>query len=419
MPITMGFKLLTITSLYAGYLSGYYRNNSLVKNKPFREQYAHLLNDTSEPVGSYTKMFNKLGISAECIIENAQPLQRQWALENGLKSYSGKQLIFKQIEKFRPDVLWLENIELTEKTWIDNVRASVPEIRLIISSHCAPYNSRIIERFKNLDFIITCTPGLKSIFEQEGMKAYLVYHAFNPDVLKKISAYPPAPVNDLVFSGSFFMGSGYHDERLELVEKILKQDIDIRIYGNLESKYKIKAKNAVFYAIQLLTRIKMSWIIKKIPLLNRYEDYGSKAASEYSGELIRSVNPPLFGIDMFKLLSNAKITLNIHGSVAGDYAGNMRIFEATGAGSCLLTDSKKNMKDLFNCNKEVVVYEGYDDCIEKIKWLLDNENERAEIAKEGQKRTLEAHSVEERCKLLIDIITRELSNLKYGLPDRS
>jgi spore maturation protein CgeB len=114
---------------------------------------------------------------------------------------------------------------------------------------------------------------------------------------------------------------------------------------------------------------------------------------------------------MFRLLHNAKITLNINGEVAGDFAGNMRMFEATGVGSCLLTDNKKNMEDLFISNEEVIVYNGFDDCLVKIKWLLNNESERIKIAKAGQARTLNTHSVETRCKLLIDIISKELSDL--------
>jgi len=130
------------------------------------EQYEHLLADTSEPVGSYTRMFNTLGISATCIIENAQYLQKRWALENNVRTTELKEIIYEQIKKFNPDVLWIEKISYVEKNWINFLRNSIPNIRLCIASHCAPYNSRILERFKNLDFVITCTPGLRHDFEK-------------------------------------------------------------------------------------------------------------------------------------------------------------------------------------------------------------------------------------------------------------
>ncbi|NVO11245.1 MAG: glycosyltransferase family 1 protein [Bacteroidales bacterium] len=404
----MSFKILIISSLYTEYLKQYYQKHSFIINTPFDQQYLHLLEDTSEPVGSYIKMYNKLGIDARCIIENADFLQRQWAIENNIKTTDDKHLIYEQIKSFNPEILWIENINLVEKDWINYLRSTVPSIRLVIANHCAPYNSRIIERFKNLDFIITCTPGIRDDFEKNGLKSFHVYHGFNPAVLDKINDDNNFPQNDFVFSGSLLMGGGFHRKRIELIESIFKENIDLKIYGNLEKRHKIRAKQSVYYAINILNKIKMGGCIRGIPLLNKYEEYGVTSISNYSKKLIKATEPPVFGIDMFKLLKNAKIILNNHGEVAGEYAGNMRLFEATGVGSCLITDSKKNMEELFVKGDEVVLYDSFEECIEKVKWLLNNENERMKIAKSGQGRTLKTHSVEERCKLLISIIAKEL-----------
>ncbi len=404
----MSFKLLIISSLYTEYLKQYYQKYLFVINSPFDRQYEHLLDDTSEPVGSYVKMYNKFGVNARCIIENAEFLQKQWATENNIKTTDNKHLIYEQIKSFNPEVLWIENINLVEKDWINYLRSTIPSIRLVIANHCAPYNSRIIERFKNLDFIITCTPGLKDDFERNGLKSFHVYHGFNPEVLDKISNDNNFPLNDFVFSGSLLMGGGFHSKRIELIENFFKEDIDLKIYGNLEKKHKVRAKQTVYYAINILNKIKMGGYVRDIPLLNKYEEYGATSISNYSKKLIRATEPPVFGVDMFKLLKKARITLNNHGEVAGDYAGNMRLFEATGVGSCLITDNKRNMGELFVRDDEVVVYDSFEECIEKVKWLLNNENERIKIAKSGQDRTLKTHSVEERCKLLINIISEEL-----------
>jgi spore maturation protein CgeB len=374
------------------------------------EQYEHLLADTSEPVGSYTRMFNTLGISATCIIENAQYLQKRWALENNVRTTELKEIIYEQIKKFNPDVLWIEKISYVEKNWINFLRNSIPNIRLCIASHCAPYNSRILERFKNLDFVITCTPGLRHDFEKKGLKSFLVYHGFDPGVLEKTGNMNSFPQNDFVFTGSLLMGGGFHNKRIELIEKIFKENIELKIYGNLEKLHKIRAKQSIYFLINFLNNIKMSRYIRNIPLINIYEEYGAARIVNYSKKLVSSVEPPVFGVDMFKLLTNSRIVLNNHGDVAGDYAGNIRLFEATGVGSCLITDYKKNMNDLFSSGDEVVIYNSFDECIEKVKWLLDNENERRKIAKSGQKRTLKVHTVEERCKTLIDIISSELRN---------
>jgi len=84
------------------------------------------------------------------------------------------------------------------------------------------------------------------------------------------------------------------------------------------------------------------------------------------------------------------------------------MFEVTGIGSCLLTDNKKNMEELFKTGSEVVVYDNVEDCIEKATWLLEHEEERKMISKAGQMRTLKYHTVEIRCRSIIEIINKEL-----------
>ncbi len=111
---------------------------------------------------------------------------------------------------------------------------------------------------------------------------------------------------------------------------------------------------------------------------------------------------------MYNLFSGSKIVLNYHVGVAGNYAGNMRLFEVTGIGSCLLTDNKKNMSDLFDIDNEVVVYDNAEDCIRKANWLLEHEENRKQISAAGHARTLKSHTIENRCGLIVEILNDEL-----------
>jgi spore maturation protein CgeB len=86
----------------------------------------------------------------------------------------------------------------------------------------------------------------------------------------------------------------------------------------------------------------------------------------------------------------------------------MRLFEATGVGTCLLTDWKDNLPKLFEPEKEVVTYKSVEECIEKVKWLLDHPQEREAIAKAGQARTLKDHTFAQRAIQLDEIIKRQL-----------
>ena len=84
------------------------------------------------------------------------------------------------------------------------------------------------------------------------------------------------------------------------------------------------------------------------------------------------------------------------------------MFEATGVGTCLLTDTGWNMKDLYEPDNEVVTYTSVDEAIEKVNYLLENENERASIANAGQKKTLSSHTIFHRCQLIDEVFQSKL-----------
>jgi spore maturation protein CgeB len=84
----------------------------------------------------------------------------------------------------------------------------------------------------------------------------------------------------------------------------------------------------------------------------------------------------------------------------------MRLFEATGMGSCLVTDWKTNLKNLFQPEIEVVTYKSSEECIEKVHYLLDHDKERRAIATAGQKRTLRDHTILVRVKQIDDLIQK-------------
>jgi len=87
----------------------------------------------------------------------------------------------------------------------------------------------------------------------------------------------------------------------------------------------------------------------------------------------------------------------------------MRLFEATGVGSCLVTDHKKNIKDLFEPDHEVITFKTDIEAVAKIRWLIEHPEKRREIASAGQQRTLKEHTFEKRAAILNEIISRELN----------
>ena len=73
---------------------------------------------------------------------------------------------------------------------------------------------------------------------------------------------------------------------------------------------------------------------------------------------------------MYQALRRSRVTLNSHIDLPADEAGNMRLFEATGAGVFLLTDFKENLHTLFEPGREVAVWRSVDDCLAGIERAL-------------------------------------------------
>jgi len=112
---------------------------------------------------------------------------------------------------------------------------------------------------------------------------------------------------------------------------------------------------------------------------------------------------PIYGLEMYSVLKKSKIVFNMHTDLAYGNVANMRMFEATGVGSCLLTDNGNNLSDLFEEDQEIVTYSSFDECVEKVQYLLEHEKEREAIAMKGQKRTLKDHTTQNRCEQINEV----------------
>ena len=108
----------------------------------------------------------------------------------------------------------------------------------------------------------------------------------------------------------------------------------------------------------------------------------------------------VLGDDMVKAINSYKIHFNKN--IRDDI--NYRTFETCGCETFLLTNYTPNLEKLFDIGKEVVVYTSIEDLDNKVKYYLENEDERKKIAKAGHERVKRDHTYFERSKKLIEII---------------
>jgi len=405
----MSYKLLKISSIYQSFLSDFYSHEENYVNLTYNEQLNKLLNSGFGLSNFYISNLEKIDIEAEIIIKNATFLQNQWAKEQNFTGNTN-QILLQQIKKSKPTVIWLEDIFYFDIPFIDNIRQQNPQIKLIFGQVCSPYDDGNIELMKKLDFILSCIPLFQNNLSEIGIKSFLVYLGFEKSVLEKIKNRENIPNYKFLFTGSLLLGKGFHNDRIFLINSLLKAGIDINLMGNIAfdpNFINLYINRPIYHIGSLLEKI-MGNTIKKIPYLRYYENFRNITMKPYHKNLIKRLKPAVYGFEMYKYLANANIVLNTHGDIACNCAGNMRLFETTGVATCLLTDMKTNLKDLYEPDYEVVTYTSTTECIEKVNWLLNNPEETIKIAKAGQLRTLKNHTIELRTTQIHEIIVNQL-----------
>jgi spore maturation protein CgeB len=87
-----------------------------------------------------------------------------------------------------------------------------------------------------------------------------------------------------------------------------------------------------------------------------------------------------------------------------------RNFEVPGCGGFLLTGRAENLDQYYENGKEIVSFDDKDDLIEKIRYYISHESERAAIARAGNERTLREHTYVARFRNIF---------LQMGMPEHS
>ncbi|MFA6468254.1 MAG: glycosyltransferase [Bacteroidota bacterium] len=408
----MSYRIVKITTYYRDFLKGYYGAHPHLPGLSYADQYSHLMAQAFGWSDYYAKNLQSLGIDAHEIVANAEPLQNSWAREHGLNVH-GKDIVLEQIKSLKPDVVFFQDSLIFNSEWIAHLKKEVPSIKLAIGWCCTIFSQEHLKEFHAFDWMFVCSDNYVKEFTKHGLKTYLLRHAFEESLLKRIPIANTFPQSDCIFLGSFIPGAGFHDDRQVLVEKILKAGIHMDLYANITSltTKDLFLRRSAYIVTQGLKKLGLGTAAKKLPYIQKA--YVLTELPRNFGDvtmLEKNSKPPIYGLDMFKALSRANIGLNIHGEIAGEYAANVRLFEVTGVGSCLVTDWKKNLQEIFDVDSEIVTYKSQEECIEKLRWLIDHPKECKEIAVRGQRRVLKDHTYKHRAALLHEIVQNQLKD---------
>jgi spore maturation protein CgeB len=409
-------RILKLGVYTPAYLDQFYRAHPGLDREDYATQHAALLDDAFGSADFWTAALRNRGHVTTDLVINAEPLQRAWAGEHHLPWPGGEWVLatgLEQVKAFRPDILLVADYSTVTYAFLRQVQSECPSIRLTLIWCGAPYRNG--EVFRACDVVLSCVPELVDDFRAQGLRAEHLNHAFEPRVLEHLPAIT-SPSVDFSFLGSVILAGSFHRERARILDALVRETT-LRIWSDvslpsLRSRAGQQARILAFDAMATARRLGIpQQALAPLPLIGRAARWPGRPGSiETAGpRIVRRARKPLYGLAMFGKLRDSRVTLNTHIEISRCSASNMRMFEATGVGTCLLTDRKERLPDLFEPDTEVVTYASAAECVEKVRYLLAHESERAAIAAAGQRRTLRDHTFTHRAAQLEAILEDALS----------
>ena len=329
----------------------------------------------------YKNLHLNYNLNVTPIVYNSKEIQLIWLKKNNIKNINNlknnEDFFNQQIEHIKPEVIFFNNFNsLPNRSYIE-LKEKYSFIKLLITWDGILGNA---EKLKVFDIILSPLHYLTKYYNSNSIRAYympLAYQNFLKNTIEDKKIY------DVSFVGSINLFKSGHFRRLEFLYRLSKKN-----------KIKMFLANMGFYRI----------VISLFRCLIKF-DFNS---AFYLIILKLKSSKPKLGIEMLRAIKLSKISLNFHIDVAKNEAANLRMYEVTGSGSCLLTDYKDNINEIFIDGEEIMTFKNVDECSRKIDFLLSNNKILKKISTQGQRRTLSDHSFKNRSEDLVEIILKNL-----------
>lgn len=351
-------KIAYFGTYYPAALEAFYVKHPALATFSYKEQNALLAEEHFGVFGAYVHYAAAEGHETQLFVANCEPMQRKWAEENNVPFTDDWRfsIAAKQIIDFAPDIFFMGSMFNYYGKFIDQIK---PFCKMICGWVSCPIPPGL--QFNQFDLILSSAIHYVDDFRKMNVNSELLPAAFDTRIADTFKRDVTREI-PCSFVGGL---SNVHAGRVEMLRTVAKKT-PLKIWG---------------YGYQ-----------KPTGFFNTYfrTDSISKA---FQGEA--------WGIDMYRIFAHSKIAFNVHIAEAKDQAGNMRMYEATGLGTLLLTDKKTAGDQLWIPGKEVVEYTSVDDAIDKINYYLKNEKERVAIANAGQKRTHEEYNFSKNIKVML------------------
>lgn len=284
-------------------------------------------------------------------------LQRLWAAEQGLKvDSSPADILLAQIEHHRTDVFYNTD---PVRFGPDFLRRLPGHVKRTVCWRAAPSGQLDLSGYHR---VVNNFPAILANYCAAGLDARYFFPAHD-DVLNTYAARTDRPI-DILFVGGY---SQHHKRRAEVMAAV----------ASLHATYEVR------FCLQRsrLTKLAESFVGGLLPL-----------GRHRRPDTIRAVSAePVFGRDLYDLLSQAKVVLNGAIDMAENDRGNIRCFESLGAGCAMVSDTGR-YPEHFIADQTHLEYDNSMDAMQKISELLTDSTRLNLIAENGRLMLAEHYS---------------------------
>jgi len=296
-------------------------------------------------------------------------MQKLWSRENGLPPKSTlEEILLAQIEEHRTEVFYNLDPVRYPSEFVKKLPGCVKHS---IAWRAAPSGKADLSQY---NLVVSNFPSILETYRQKGWTTKYFTPSYDPE-LDSYAENEDRPV-DVIFIGGY---SRHHNNRAVVLETVARECSDLKV------KFLLDQSRA--------NRLAESPLGQLLPLKRHRRPLAIRQVS----------SSPAFGRDLYSNLSKSKIVLNGAIDMAGNDRGNMRCFEALGSGALLISDEGNYPKGFVE-GETMITYKSKEDVVGKIFDIINNDSQRASIARRGHKMVSTFYSKERQWERFLNLI---------------
>jgi len=373
-------KIYQCVHKYPPHIPAFERRWGIGDHSTFAEIHDALLRDGYASVYRLVPPLECSGDNVFFTVWNYERLQFTWARENGVENLDLDEIRLKQIEKLKPDVVYDFSYFISPKF------AELVKSRLNVLTVC--WYAFVNSKEPPIDIPYT---GLLSLhrpyidfWKSKGIQALELQPAIEDSWSKLPFKGFKSRKHDLLFYGQ--INTGLYDDRTNVIMDALQAAKSLDIKFTCLAQYRPQ----YWRPGGLLARFGLN-----ISMLQKWP----------SRELSRSLGDPKYGRDLYDEIRNSKIVLNTFGDFNGNFKSNMRIFEAIGNGSILLSPKGVYPDNLIE-NKDYIPFESAKELEGSVREIFEDISTAENFCATAQRRVFSNFSKKEQYTRFCEFIEK-------------